>query len=135
MKSNTNKMSYTDSLNIVKTLFDTAINDFKFLSGQAWAYTLDEVDSMLNNNDPKLNVVVLTAVYKIALLNNVILSVDDDYTSDMLNILLMSYQEFYKCSSIETDIETSELSALKKDMLLIENHYLIPNKLDCHSYL
>ena len=119
-----NRPTYKESLNIVAGLFNSALNEFQFQSGQAWAYALDEIELLRNNDDPKENIIILTAVYKIALLNNVELSGDDDYTSDMIDDLKNAYRQFDECIFNGLDMNESEVSSLKSDMQLISDKYL-----------
>jgi hypothetical protein len=119
-----NRPTYKESLNIVAGLFNSALNEFQFQSGQAWAYALDEIELLRNHDDPKENIIILTAVYKIALLNNVELSGDDDYTSDMIDDLKNAYRQFDECIFNGLDMNESEVSSLKSDMQLISDKYL-----------
>ncbi|WNJ95678.1 hypothetical protein RND59_00710 [Vibrio ruber] len=104
MNNRNKRLTYRDALTIAEGLFSSALNEFQFSTnefqfstGQAWAFTLDELDSVKNKTDPKGNIIVLTAIYKLALVNNVELSKSDDYTNDMLLELKESYQQFDEC--------------------------------------
>ncbi|ASA58211.1 hypothetical protein [Vibrio gazogenes] len=124
MNNRNKRLTYRDALTIAEGLFSSALNEFQFSAGQAWAFTLDELDSVKNKTDPKGNIIVLTAIYKLALVNNVELSKSDDYTNDMLLELKESYQQFDECIFDDLNMSTEERLFLKSDIQLVSNKYL-----------